>query len=345
MTYKSFVITVLSLFAIACSKQTENPWTNLGFSDVEQCEMTNLNIGGCILGSPEMISASDSSIVILDYYDGNLFSYISRGDTLKLQRFGTIGQGPGETLIGTIGFMDNSRFKIFYDKPFILGEFNVEKGDSLYKNLSFSKPENLDLSTLRCISDSILIALGNFDDKARFVTFNQSGEVIDTSGKLVGSDNPAFNFYHRFLANQGRMELSPDHSRCVAITNFSANIDFMDVTDGKINIVKSSHYQDPELQPIKVGKDLFQMLPTDETMIGFIDVTSNSSYVYALYAPHGIKDGNYSSPYIFVYDWEGTPVKVLEFEAPIYGVSATDKALYLITIDTNGAYNIAFSPL
>lgn len=338
-------IFLCGLISVSCTHKEEGFWTDLGFSSVQKLGMDDSGLNPEALGSPEVIWANGENLVALDFHDGQLFTYVNLKNPDTVKRFGTIGMGPGELMLGTVGYFDNDVFRTFYDRPLKLGATYFSGDSIITRAIKCTAPLNLYISTLRNISDTTYVAVGNYDDKSRFVTFDSCGRVIDSCGSLILSENEAFNHFHRFLANQGRIAISPDHTKCAVITFNSDNIDFIDITDGRLSIINSIHLRTPDLKPVALGKDIFQLCPSEDTRIGYVDVTSNSSEIFALYDVNTFAESNHTSPYVLTYNWDGKPERVFEFPQPISAIAANEDFLFLLSMDEAGEYHIYKAPV
>ena len=69
------------------------------------------------------------------------------------------------------------------------------------------------------------------------------------------------------------------------------------------------------------------VFPDKNSSIGYIDITSCDQYVYALHSDKTIQNA-YSSNIIYVFDWDGNPVR--KYNLP--------KDAYYITVDNNGKH-------
>ena len=81
--------------------------------------------------------------------------------------------------------------------------------------------------------------------------------------------------------------------------------------------------------------------PDRESAIGYIDITSEGNYVYALYSDNTIEKG-YKSNTVHVFDWNGNPKKkcILTKEAYYITIDEINKYSHAAVRDKDGGWNI-----
>ncbi|MDE5790130.1 MAG: hypothetical protein K2H96_02730 [Muribaculaceae bacterium] len=95
--------------------RTTSEWNRVGFNRTIFPEVENVAIPDSILAQPEMISVNDTSMVIHDYHEGQLFTAVDLRTESSATRFGTIGNGPSEIQLGSVGYINDGKFIVYDD--------------------------------------------------------------------------------------------------------------------------------------------------------------------------------------------------------------------------------------
>lgn len=324
---------------ISCNK-SGSEWIRLGFDKCHKVSLKATDVSEKDLGSPEMISVNDSILVMLDVYDNYLFSSfdIKRGKLLK--RFGKIGNGPGEILLDSIGNLRNDEYIVYDLQARSIMKYNPESQDSSYSKLKIEIPKNAYISRIAVPNDSTAIIMGTYNNRYKYAVLNHNGVVSDSLHIISGVDDPKLSASHKFLSEQGELTINSDNSKIATTTNYSDNISFINISHGTLRFIREINLRDPDFSPISMGQGVSQILPSTEEPIGFIRLTSNSNYVFALYSKHSLKEGGYFSQYILCYDWNGTPIIVLDTNEKIFAIASNDNTLFAVTMNDEGLYNL-----
>ncbi|MBK6826270.1 MAG: hypothetical protein IPG86_05130 [Chitinophagaceae bacterium] len=130
----------------------------------------------------------------------------------------------------------------------------------------------------------------------------------------------------------------PDQSMAVLACRFTDQLDFVDLKTGKSRVVKG-----PENFPAMFGsiysngRDHLER--TEDTRFAFVSGTVTAKYVYLLYSGNHEVDGagnlNSTGKKVYVYDWAGKPVRVLNFPQYISCISVNDDDSLLYAFDTD----------
>lgn len=311
----------------------------LGFDNVVEVSTEYTNIDREDLAHPEMISVNDSTMVILDFFGKQLFSSFDLNSGKQICRFGTLGEGPDEILLGTNGSLIGNRFVINNYRPFMVGSYDPWEGDGSLIRKTMESPANLRVSRMAQLSDSIWFSMGLYNDRFKYGLCHEGKGIVDSIGVSVFSEKEGLNSYHKSLAEQGQIAVSADRSRIVTTTNYSDNIDFIKFDGNKLSFIKQDHRRDAELSPEQIG-EAFGMTPSVKAPLGFIDVGCNDKYVFALYALHSLEEDDYNSPYILVYDWNGNPVSAFDTKERVYALASNNRILYLLTKEEDDGFSI-----
>lgn len=338
--HKKYTIVWVLMCLLNCGCTDRVSESVLGFHTTVRPEVLTTCINPDLLGRPEAISVSDSMLVLLDFFDGQLYSSFDLNTGKRIMRFGTIGEGPKEFPIGTSGHFFDGRFTMFSRYPSKIGDMDPALGDTTYSYFGVAIPDKMMVSRIHRLSDSLLIAMGSYNEAYKYILFDVNHGVVDSICDISGKDRNDLNRYHKFLAEQGNIAVSPDLKRIVSTTNYSDNIDFLNFKDGKLRICKLNHERDAHLKPEMFGTEAFQMIPDRNEPMGFLNVCANNENVFALYNPCEFAVTDYSSPYILVYDWSGNKIIAIDTQRNVIDLAANSHDLYLLTINDEGDYAI-----
>lgn len=341
--FKCIAIGLALLSVILCaaaSCRQHNEWERLGFNEIMSVDETETPIEKDILSNPEMMFVNDSLMVIHDLHHNKLFSTINLNKGNIVSRFGEIGRGDREILVGSVGYLHGNDFIVFNPGNKASVKYDIIAGDSTFTKLSIVIPDNVDVSRLYAQNDSTAFIMGSIRNKFKYALCEANNGVIDSLVLSSVWNKPGLNKNHIFLAEQGEITISPDGSKIAATTNYSDNIDFIRISNKDIEDIAQLHKRDAVLESVVFGDNLSRMVPSESEPTGFLRLTSNDKYVFALYSDDLVKDADYGSKYILCYDWEGHPLKVLELSKRAYSLAANSNSIFLTTIDDDGLYCI-----
>lgn len=130
----------------------------------------------------------------------------------------------------------------------------------------------------------------------------------------------------------------PDLSIAAMACRYSDQVDFIDLKTGKSRVVKG-----PENFPAMFGsmysggRDRLER--TEDTRFAFVSGAVTKKFVYLLYSGNHEVDGagnlNSTGKKVYVYDWAGKPVRVLNFPQYISCISVNDDDSLLYAFDTD----------
>lgn len=341
MANKIIALLFLAL-AISCQKQDNNKTT---FQKKIQLVESDFIVNKDDLGRVEGIQCNDSFLITWDYHSGQSFSLFDSHTGKHLGRFGDIGQGPTEIPLPCGGYIIQNKYKIFSCSTGFIAQYDL---DSLSININREPQilcrkvftDDFFLSATVPINDSLYFGAGVYASKNQYVLFNQKGQIVDTNVLIYNAYNNLFDKSLKILSNQGRMTKSPSADKFAFFINNSSNIDFIEVTNKKINILKLLRERDPIYTPVQEGS-MKMVYPDRKSAIGYIDIASGENYVYALYSDNTIEKGCRSN-IVHVFDWNGNPKKkyILTKEAHYITVDEINKHLYAAVRDKDGGWNI-----
>jgi len=332
---------LLILFIAACSNKKEMD----NFTVLEEIYGFNIGVDKNQLARIEGIQCNDSMLIVFDYHSGQSYTLFNLKNGFCFGRFGDIGQGPHEISLGCQGFLRKNKFILLDPFTGIIGQYDLDSlsydvNSRIVRLTKFNIPEGEFYSKLLPVNDSLFLAAGAFHSQKQYAIFDYNGDVKELNVDIYNAYDNFFNKYHKLLSNQGRISKCPGSNRFAFTLNYSSNIDFCEVVDNKIKIIKLRRKKNPQLKSYSQGERMF-VRPDLNSPIGYLDVTSGEKFVYALHSDKPITQ-MYSSDKVYVFDWEGNPIKEykLDQEACYIAVNEDSNQLIAAVREEDGGWNI-----
>lgn len=291
-------------------------------------------------GEAEGLHLVDSTLIILNGSGNKKFFFYNY--SLKSKKISNgylhLGRGPGEGIgIWASGICSDRLWAFDFTTKKIL---TVNKKEILLDSFSSSFNEytfKTRYYRLDFINSSSFYTVSNqlSTYKVQEIDFI-SGNLIKEFGEFgnIPSDMPldlCKDVYTSYIYS------NPSKKKLVVPYRFTDVVEIYDLkTETSIAI------QGPENFDVdfNFGEDKdygFFMLATDKTKKAFVNGAVTNEYIYLIYSGHFDEEerGSYGK-YIFVYDWEGNPIKKIELDCYIYSlaVSEDNKTIYSQNVDT-----------
>jgi hypothetical protein len=293
----------------------------------------------------EGLQCSDSVLIVSDYHSGQSFSLFHLNTGRSYGRFGQIGQGPDEIPLGCSGIANQDKFHLFYYPTSFVARYHLGSllSDIRSKPLVLTKYTIPDaaFSQVIPINDSLFIGAGVYQSAFQYVLFNNKNEILDYYVDIYNARNEWISWFNKFLSNQGRLRKHPHKNQFAYTLNNSANIDFFEVVDNKIEVIKLLRQKNPAYKPFQQGGISGVAPDTENGIIGYIDISAGNDYVYTLYTDKK-PNGEYSSNRVLIYDWSGNPVKEYTLNREAYYITVNDRLnrLFAAVKNEDGSWSI-----
>jgi hypothetical protein len=343
-SFKTTVIfSLMSLFLISC--RPENIVLNenvVFFSEFpEEDKIFFNNICEYKKGTAGMIKLVDSVLIIFNVNEGAQYflSNYSLDSDQVFKEYLWAGKGPGEA-IGARGIGINSNFLWVQDitlkKILTLETVNALSNDTL---ISFNEyPVNEDYYMI------------DFKDKLHYfgVGFEHSAykiqEVDLISGKIINEigtferkpDDLEYSAIK--TAYQCFIHVKPTGNKIVLAYRFTDAIEIFDLKTQKSILIQGPEGFNVDFQPAKNT-----MYRTDKTRFAFVSGggTVTNNYIYMCYSGDlAKKSGATYARYIYVYDWDGNPVRKLILDRQIEGLAVSKDNSVIYAFDVNTGFLI-----
>ena len=266
----------------------------------------------------------------------------------QIGRFGNIGQGPLEIMFGSSGYLEKKCLVTYNDQSRIVMKYSLDSlrsgvVDGAPTRLTKHKISNALISRLITINDSIFVVGGMYEARYQHLIFDANNRVLDYGIDVYNAADSSFNAITRYLSNQGCMAKHPYKNEFAYSVNFSSNLDFFEIVDNKIKLKKTMRLGNPICESVvEDGGQLFSTRLTKESIHGFIEVCPTPKYLYALYSAGKIYEVQRKSKTVFVFDWDGNPIKELLLDMDVFhiAVNEKDKKMFAVVKNEEGGINI-----
>ena len=289
---------------------------------------------------PKDIFISDSLLIVYDIQGHDDAFHIFRKETGEyIKSFGHRGRGPGEII--DAGSVDCSSGKIVVCAPnqnkIVVYELDRILSDKLdpYREIQIVEVPNFVKKAV--LYDNGYIIKGN-DDRMRYgIWIPEQGllkNIYTEYPKL--STNAEINWSLTDYAS--RLRLSPDCRKLVSGSYIGCVLEILDIQDdGCFGISATRYFYEP-IWKIAAGAVPKWAVPTDETIIGFQDISLTQNYIYGLVWGIELEVLESGHPFIVKFDYSGTP-KCKYFINDVMlalAVDSCDKIAYGIVMDSDG---------
>ena len=334
---KSIIVFVaFALLFIGCKNKRILNDNTLSFSKFpKEDQISFQNIYELKEGVAGILKLVDSTLIIFNVSEGAnyfLYNYSLTSGQLS-EGYLSEGKGPGEAIgarmIGVTGnclwLQDVSLKKILTinkskaiapNASHIFNEYKVKENhsmidfkDSLHYFSIGSTQSVFKVQEYNLVSDREIKEYAEYNDIPHNISFD--------------SFKSAYQFF---------IYSKPTGDKFVLSYRFLDAIEIYDTNTGKDIVIHGPEGYDVKFKPLERG-----MIRTDETRFAFVNGTVTDKYIYMSYSGSFCNsDKSYYGSSIYVYDWNGNPIRKLVLNRLIDGlvVSENDKILYAYDINT-----------
>lgn len=357
MRFILYILFILVL--VSCKERPANNTQKLRMLNSSFVDLKGNNLDcDSLIASDKIVAYFDGHVVIRHFSDYIFTVYKlseNRSDITFVGKFGRRGNGPKEFFgIPQLYYnRDNNALYVFdiqggnHVNVYQIDLFSTNNifDESSWKSIDFPVFEHATFSSFVPLTDSIFLALGGDYDKANLLSAVQVGikdyKALDMNYPDDGIKAAAI--VKRGVYNYGGILKHPSANRfmyyCTNWGNYAEIIDNQDLALSSLHLVTADY-------PIyKVAQDGINMHSENYTLMG-MRAQSSEKYIYFLpnfYTKEAYlkDDPNRSYPTdhldkIYVYDWEGNPVKAYKLDKPLteFIVDSNDTYLLGSSVDT-----------
>lgn len=186
-------------------------------------------------------------------------------------------------------------------------------------------------------SDSTLICSGNYDSDFKLTRLNLStGKVLDEwiPYQKAGSESPA---REEKMAYESFLCLKPSANKCVLACRYSDQIEVIDLDRKKSTIIKGPEGFEPEVDVLILNDGKKMISRNNDTRFAAVSVKATDKHIYVLFSGNREEETlPYYGKNIYVFDWDGAPVKRIELKDYVndFVVTSDDSRIYTFNPQT-----------
>ena len=253
---------------------------------------------------------------VLEDKRSNVFSSIN-SITGSFYQGVNIGSGPGEVLLPE-RFILEGEDVTFYDTTMKRYKL-VENKDSTL-SVEVFKDIGIEAISYPTFHGDKMLTKGWFDDA--WLHYYIGKNIIDAIEFPSFPETDGLSGIEKMsVFKNGQQKFSPDGNKAAVTISSGCVLAIYNCTDDGLDEVAMLKYFPPKFVAIDYE---YQPLATSQSCkIGFVDVCCTNQFIYALYSGKILGDDLFTSHYgghVFVYDWEGMPVKHYKLERDLFTI-------------------------
>lgn len=184
--------------------------------------------------------------------------------------------------------------------------------------------------SLQLLNDSAIIAGGDYDGPHKVYHVNLAAPKIEKQIAPYSSDTADYPRTKK-MAYESFLFLNPTGDKCALACRYADQVEIVDLTTQQSKTVKGPEGYEPNVIVMKGndGRDLSTRGP--HTRYAFVKGKVTNKYIYLLYSGNNHESEHlWYGKYIYVYDWNGNPVRRLELKnyALDFVVTHDDSRIY-----------------
>ncbi len=348
----STIIFAALFFNLQLSGQVERLFTPDTFKDKESLNGIPLDIGGHLSTPNELFLLGDKKLMIKELYV-NHFIVIYDLNTKEVKRVGTIGRGPGE-FISPGGFSAKpDENGAFWTGDLTLGKISEFSLNASLNNEEYRPTQEITFEFPRMCYEPVWTANNNItclnlNGEGRLSILDSKGNLLRYAGELVPPKKSTMTKTINAFANQARLVARKDGKRLAMACFYFNRIEIYDQNGGLIRRLTGPNESLPIIG-IGRGNGENVFVETPKTRITYSSLTADDNFVYCLYSGRTEKEYPDEELYcnqVFVFDWEGNPVKMLQTDVEISKITVDSKGefLYGTAADYTDIYKFNLNP-
>jgi len=184
--------------------------------------------------------------------------------------------------------------------------------------------------SVQLLNESTLIASGDYDAPYKVYDLNLAASKVEKQLVPYSADGADYPRTKK-MAYESFLFLKPTGEKCVLACRYADQVEIVDLATQQSKIIKGPEGYEPEVIVMKGndGKELSTR--GSDTRYAFVKGKVTNKYIYLLYSGNNHESEHlWYGKYIYVYDWNGNPVKKLELQnyALDFVVTGDDSRIY-----------------
>lgn len=337
-TTLALMITTI-LYSCSSNKKTEKDY----FSSFPKTETIQFKeIVEFKKGVPQKLMVIDSNLIISNNYSNvsHFFYNYSLKDNKYKKKYFKKGRGPNEILSSNGGVINNENLFV-YDvtiKKIVSTDLSIAL-DTITKKLKFKEKHLKNYyDEISFINNKTFLATGveNSQNKASLVDLSTEnivrnfGEYKNKPSKIpLDAFKDAYTSY---------IYLRPSGGKFVIPYRYTDLIEIYNLKDSSFVTRQGPKVFNPDFE-VKGRQGNFYMSKTKKTRKAFVSGMVTDEYIYLLFSGHLRTEENWSfGKSIYVYDWDGNPIKEIKLDRYIYTFTVTNDNKEIYAFDENTGY-------
>lgn len=180
----------------------------------------------------------------------------------------------------------------------------------------------------------------------QFILLDSAGNALSSFESFPG--NPTEDVGDKVLAYQGHLCVDPTGRFVVFASSFGLVMKFFEFTNSNSIIKNKEYIFELPKYTTESSHQQYSITWDKECYRGILAMASSEKYCFCLYKEKGVAgDRDIRGNVIFVFDWQGNPVRKykLDNQALLVAYCESESKLIALTIDESGNYSLIYFPL
>ena len=184
--------------------------------------------------------------------------------------------------------------------------------------------------SVQLLNDSAIIASGDYDAPYKVYQLNLGTAKIEKQAAPYSSDGVDLPRTKK-MAYESFLFLKPTGDKCALACRYADQVEIVDLATQQSKIIKGPEGYEPNVMVMKGNDGRELSTRGSDTRYAFVKGKVTNKYIYLLYSGNNHESEHlWYGKYIYVYDWNGNPVKRLELKnyALDFVVTQDDSRIY-----------------
>ncbi len=175
---------------------------------------------------------------------------------------------------------------------------------------------------------------GNYDSDEKLLYVNLLDSTRNKALLSYQRDSAIGSSRLNKMSYESFMLMKPDKKKLVLACRYADQFELLDLDNGNHKKIRGPVGFSPELDPFENNAGVTVATPGQNTRYGFLKGHVTEKYVYLLFSGYDVKSPHrFYGNRIFVYDWNGNPIKEISLKNDIVDFSATSDNTMLYTLN------------
>ncbi|MGY6557927.1 MAG: BF3164 family lipoprotein [Nitritalea sp.] len=284
---------------------------------------------------PRSINLSNDTLYVATNSEEDLIQIFTK-DGIFITSFLKKGFGPNEAM----SVMNFNKIKVnSFQNGFLIYDGMKNSVFTLNSGILSEFKMNKLFQGIIPFEDSLVISQ-NLDSNQRFSVINLKGEIIESFGNVL--KHPASN--NSFILNQAYfsyMDVGKSANLFISTSRLTDQIEIYDLTTKNLTrTIRGPKFYDPIFtEGMQNNNPIF--IQNEKGRFSYIDVIFGEEYIYGLFSGYSREenpDKANSGEFLFVFDFNGVPVKVFKLDHTLLKFEIEESSYKIYGVDIK-SYN------